>query len=159
MLGMEKIDWKGDVPGLPHSGGETHLLREVMRIHQALHNVFSREVGMPMSRLALLRLLALCYPKSAGILEMARRLGINAAAVTRRVQELERLGLVQRLPDLADRRRSSVKLSARGKKLFARIHGRTHEFEELIQAGVTEQELAIAAKVLAMLRAALEKMH
>jgi DNA-binding MarR family transcriptional regulator len=156
---MEKMDWKGNVPGLRHSGGETHILREVMRIHQAILNVFSREFEMPMSRLGLLRLLALCYPEATGILELARRLGINASAVTRRVQELERLGWVQRLPDQSDRRRSSVKLSAKGRKQFVQIHEHTHEFEDSIQAGLTDQELLTAAKVLSVLRETLEKMH
>ena len=71
---------------LHHEGDESHLLKEIMRTHQALLNVFSREVGMPAARLSLMRLLAICHHEKLGVMQIARRLGIDAAAVTRQVQ-------------------------------------------------------------------------
>ena len=66
-----------DVPGLHHAGGEPHLLREIMRTHQALVSVFTRKVGVPGARLVLLRVLAKCHPDAVGIVEIARRLGVT----------------------------------------------------------------------------------
>ena len=37
----------GGILDLHHTGDEPHLLREIMRTHQAVLNVFSRQVGMP----------------------------------------------------------------------------------------------------------------
>ena len=64
-----------------------------MRTHQALLNVFSREVGMPAARLSLMRILAIGYHEKLGIMQIARRLGIDAAAVTRQVQAMEAMAL------------------------------------------------------------------
>ena len=73
---------------LHHTGDEPHLLREIMRTHQAVLNVFSRKVGMPAAQLTLMRLLAICHPEAVGIMEIARQLGINAAAVSRQVKAM-----------------------------------------------------------------------
>ena len=58
---------------LHHKGDESHLLKEIMRTHQALLNVFSREVGMPAARLSLMRLLAIGYHEKLGVMQIARR--------------------------------------------------------------------------------------
>src|SRR5512137_2005549 len=101
-----KIDNKGN-PAFPkHTGDEPHLLREIVRAHQVLMAGFSREVGMPASRFALMRVLA---DGDAGVTDLARRLGVNAAAVTRQLQEMEAEGLVRRRADPGDGRRSYVR--------------------------------------------------
>ena len=145
-----------DIPSLDHAGGEPHLLRAIMRTHQALLNVFSRQVGMPAARLILLRLLVNCRPKELGIVEIARRLDINAAAVTRQIKEMEKQQLVTRRSDPKDGRRSYVRLTARGRKLFEKVHERSHEFEQRLAAHVSEDEVLTATRVLVQLRSALE---
>ena len=62
---------------LHHNGDEPHLLREIVRTHQVLMTGFSREVGMPASRFALMRILA--NNEGVGVMALARQLGINAA--------------------------------------------------------------------------------
>jgi DNA-binding MarR family transcriptional regulator len=157
-MGMEKHEWSGEVNGLKHKGGEPHLIFEIMRTHHALMNVFSRKVGMPFSRLALLRVLALAFPVEIGILEIARRLNINGAAVTRQIRDMDELGLIARAPDERDGRRCNVKLTAKGRKLFEQIHERQHELEKYFASGeLTLEEIQTAAKVLIRLRSALEK--
>jgi DNA-binding MarR family transcriptional regulator len=156
---MEKNEWSDQVEGLHHKGGEPHLLFEIMRTQRALMNVFSRKMGMPFSRVTLLRVLALAFPGGIGILDIARRLNINGAAVTRQVKEMERLGLVVRTPDQRDGRRRYVKLSAEGRALFEEIHQMQHEFEKSYASfELKPEEVRIAAKVLSRLRSALEKM-
>ena len=85
---------------------------------------------MPFSRVTLLRVLALAFPGEMEISEIARRLHVNGAAVTRQIKEMEGLGLVTRMSDARDGRRCHVKLTAKGRKLFEQIHERQHEFEK-----------------------------
>jgi len=156
---MEEHEWSGEVAGLQHKGGEPHLIFEIMRTHHALVNFFSRKVGLPFSRVTLLRLLARTTPAEMGILEIARRLRVNGAAVTRQIKEMEKLGLVRRAPDERDGRRYPVKLTTKGRKLFEQIHQRQHDFERYFASGeLTPEELQVAAKVLFRMRSVLEKM-
>jgi DNA-binding MarR family transcriptional regulator len=46
--------------------------------------------------------------------QLAERLGIDAPAVTRKVQQLERLGFVSRGPDAEDRRATRIQLTSAG---------------------------------------------
>jgi DNA-binding MarR family transcriptional regulator len=144
-----------DAGALPHRGDEPHLLREVFRTYQVLMSGFARATGMPASRFALMRLLALAE-RDLGVTDLARRLGIDSAAATRQVQELEREGLVGRRADSRDARRSMVSLSAKGKKLFAEIHERTHELEGSLASVIGAEAMRSAALVLSQLRAFIE---
>lgn len=140
---------------LPHRGDEPHLFREVLRTSQVLMSGFARATGMPAARFVLLRLLA-GTEGDTGVSDLARRLGINPAAVTRQVQDLERDGVVRRLPDGRDGRRSRLRLTPKGKRLFLAIHARTHELEVELSAVLGAEELRAAAAVLAKLRTFLE---
>ena len=156
---MSTSDTFEEVPGLPHKGDEPHLLREILRTHQTMIGVFSRRVGMPLARLALLRLLAGNEPGGLGVMEMARRLDVNAAAITRQVQEMESAGLIVRRADKRDARRHSVCLTRKGLETFQQIHERAHRFERSLGACISDADMATAAKVLAQLRTALEDLR
>ena len=134
-----------------HGGDETHIFREVFRTHQVLMNCISRQIGMPASHFALMRLLAVDGP-DLGIMDLARQLGVDAAAVTRQVQALERERLVRRRADPKDGRRSSVHLSPKGRRLFSEIHDRNHEFERSLSSVISGEEMTIATNVLTKLR-------
>jgi DNA-binding MarR family transcriptional regulator len=116
---------------------------------------FARATGMPASRFGLMRLLAVCE-KDAGITDLARHLGINAAAVTRQVQDMEREGLIRRHADSKDGRRSYVSLSPKGRRVFEEIHTRTHELERSLSSELGAEQMRSAAMVLAKLRAFVE---
>lgn len=141
---------------LLHPGKENHLIREIMITSQALLNVFSREVGMTSGRLALLRLLAVSDPDGVGIMELARLLGVNAAAVTRQVKGMEKDDLVERSADDRDGRRSYVRLTDKGRRLFGLVHDRAHEFEKALCGTAGEEDIAVAVSVLAKVRGAIE---
>lgn len=138
-----------------HRGDEPHLLREVIRTSQVLMAGFSREIGMPASRLAVLRILAVT-DSDAGVMDIARRLGVNAALVTRQVQDLERDRLIQRRSDPKDGRRTRLSLSPKGQRLFEEIHERGHVLERSLSAVISADEMAAAVTVLAKLRAFVE---
>ncbi|MDO9083381.1 MAG: MarR family transcriptional regulator [Humidesulfovibrio sp.] len=151
---MDSSKKSGSEP-LQHRGDEPHLLREVFRTYQVLVSGFARKTGMPSSRFALIRLLAIS-DGDVGITELARQLGINSAAVTRQVQELERERLISRRSDTKDGRRSYVRLSSKGRTLFEELHERTHELERSLSLVLGAEEMRGAAMVLAKLRTFVE---
>jgi len=134
-----------------HRGDEPHLLREVVRTYQVLMTMVSRELGMPASRFALMRFLAVAETE-VGVMDLARQMGVNAAAITRQVQELERERLVRRRADPNDRRRSYLSLSPKGRKLFEVIHGRNHELERSLSSVLGAEEMRTATMVLTKLQ-------
>ena len=98
------------------TGDEPHLLREIMRTHQEVLNVFSRQVGMPGARLALMRFLAIRHPEPVGDHGDRSTTGHSMrAAVTRQVKVMESERLVERCADARDGRRSYVNLTADGR--------------------------------------------
>jgi len=141
----------GPTPGLHHAGDEVHLLREVMRTHQVLVGTYARALGAPAARMGLMRLLAIAQGR-LGTNALARRLGVNPAAVTRQLNELEREGLAIRTADARDGRRSSVALTPRGLEAFHEIHDRGHAFERALATELSAAELEIAVRVLQRLR-------
>ncbi len=146
---------RDDLAGLPHRGDEPHLLREVFRTYQVLLSGFARATGMPSSRFALMRLLAKAEG-DVGVTDLARQLGINPAAVTRQIQELEADRLVKRRADPKDGRRSYVALSTKGRTQFGEIHARTHELENSLTSVLGAEEMQRAAMVLSKLRTFVE---
>lgn len=149
------MDITEDISGLAHAEEGSRLLREIMRTYQALLGTFSRDVGMPAARLAVLRLLAGCRLGELGILDIARWLGVNASAVTRQVKGMEEQHLVARRSDPRDRRRSYLRLTAEGREAFEEIHERGHEFERALTAGLSEEDVATATRVLVQVRSAI----
>jgi DNA-binding MarR family transcriptional regulator len=141
---------------LRHRGDESHLFREIFRTYQVLKAGFERVTGMTASRIMLMHLLA-GSERALGIAEMADRLEIDRAAVTRLVQDLEREGLVSRHAAANDGRRSYIGLTAHGRASFERVHARTHEIERELSATLGEREVKEAALTLAKLRAVVER--
>lgn len=141
---------------LYHRGDESHLLREIVRTHQVMMHKLSRHLGMPASQLALLRVLA-AAEDDVGIMDLARSLDVNAAAITRQIQEMEKGGLIRRRPDVRDKRRYNLRLSAKGRKTFEDIHNRSHRLERALSEVVTETEAATAARILERVREFIEK--
>jgi DNA-binding MarR family transcriptional regulator len=92
-----------------------------------------------------------------GVLEIARTMGINGAAITRLVKKMEERGLVIRRADKLDGRKSYLRLSAKGRALLLQIHQRMHEFEDSLIADIDKKEIEIAKGILFQLRIALEK--
>jgi DNA-binding MarR family transcriptional regulator len=143
-----------------HAAGEQeHLLQAIIRTNQVLINGFSRLVGMPASRLLLMRELANAPPAGIGILKIARQLGINAAAVTRSVKQMEQQGFIKRRADGKDRRRSYITLSAKGVRTCEQLHAHGHELERSLSSVISSEETAVAVRVMAVVRTSLEKLQ
>jgi DNA-binding MarR family transcriptional regulator len=65
----------------------------------------------------------LVEPESLRLCDLAERLGIDSPAVTRKVQQLEHLGLVARSPDPQDGRASRLLLTEEGRRSIERLLG------------------------------------
>ncbi len=143
-------------PALPHSGREPHLLRDIVRTHQLLMDVASREIGVTVARLGVMRVLAVLDERERGVLHIARELGVDAAAVTRQVQDLEKEGIAERTRDPRDGRRAVIRLTEKGRRVFADLHERAHALEEALVAGLPATDVAAAGRVLGQVRAILE---
>jgi DNA-binding MarR family transcriptional regulator len=140
---------------LQHQAGEPYLIQEIIRTYQVLIAGLSRRTGIASSRFALMRLLA-DADGDVGVMELARQLGINPAAVTRQVQELEREELVLRRADPKDGRRTGIRLSAKGQKLLDELLEFSHEFERLLSSTLSPEEMATTAAALKKLRTFVE---
>lgn len=138
-----------------HQGGEPHLIQEIIRTYQVLIAEITQRTGMKSSRFALMRVLV-DADADVGVMEIARQLGINAAAVTRQVQELESERLVRRRADPNDGRRTCIRLSPKGRKLMDELLQCSHEFERLLSSALSAEEMANAAIALNKLRSFVE---
>jgi DNA-binding MarR family transcriptional regulator len=149
---MSKSSKTAGPPNLQHTGREPHILREVMLTYQAILSDFSRVIGMPAARFGILRIVAVSYPELLGPMEIARRLGVNAAAITRQLHEMEADGLIIRAGSASDARRRHVELTVHGRETFERLHRRNHYFEDQLRPICSDQDLSSAVKVLAEIR-------
>lgn len=161
MIYYKEVNHRAPFPDerLLHAGGESRLLREVIRTSQVLMSGFSRVVGVSASRLALMRLLAKGSPEGAGTVKIARQLGIDAAAVTRLAKEMEKDRLVVRRADTEDHRRSYFRLSAKGMRTAQRLHKQGHELERSLDKAIGAADIAVAIKVLTSLRVLMEDLR
>jgi DNA-binding MarR family transcriptional regulator len=137
---------------------EPHLVQEIIRAYQVIVAEVARRTGMKSSRFALMRVLA-DAEDDLGIMELSRQLGVNAAAVTRLVQELESERLVRRRADPQDGRRTCIRLSPKGRKLMDELLQCSHDFEELLSSALNPEEMVDAAMALSKLRSFVESLR
>jgi DNA-binding MarR family transcriptional regulator len=72
--------------------------------------------------------------------ELADRIGVETPTVTRMAQRMERVGLVRRVPDGADRRLVRVYLTEAGARLRALMPSATRAVAERALEGFTAEE-------------------
>ena len=84
---------------------------------------------------------------------IAALLGINATQMVFLVDELERLGLIERRRNPADRRSHALYLTGQGQAMLARVRAVTADHEASVTAGLTgeerEQLLALLGRIAA----------
>ncbi len=74
--------------------------------------------------------------------DLAELLGIDTPSVTRKVQQLERLGLVTSVPDVDDKRAKRIGLTTRGEKTIDRLLAALHNRLARLFTGWTNDEVA-----------------
>lgn len=85
--------------------------------------MITQEAGLTIDRPAaqILQTLILCQPKKLRLQELAIQLGIEPPSVTRKTQELEQNGYVERVADPQDRRATYLTITAAGREVAERL--------------------------------------
>jgi DNA-binding MarR family transcriptional regulator len=94
---------------------------------------------------------------SLRLCDLAERLGIDSPAVTRKVQQLEHLGLVVRSPDPVDGRASRLLLTREGKRSIERLLGARRMWLERMLSEWPPADRLEFSRLLALFAATIEE--
>lgn len=109
---------------LEHFGDPTamRLATSVIRVQQILLarlDAALKPFGVTFARYEVLVLLTFSHSGSLPLSKIGERLMVHPTSVTNVIDRLEQQGLVRRVPDTADRRRTLAELTEEGKDLVA----------------------------------------
>ncbi len=123
-----------------------HLLPVARRLNRSADKVI-RELGLSNANGWVLVHVS---RTEAGIQQgaLAELIGISGASLVPRLDQLEAAGLITRAPDPANRRVNHVRLTADGHALARRIEAAFAALRKAALADVTDDELAVAHRVL-----------
>jgi DNA-binding MarR family transcriptional regulator len=100
----------------------------------------ARRVGVNSSDLECLDLILMSGPSTAG--DIARHTGLTSGAVTGLIDRLERLGLVERAADAADRRKVLVRVREDRIGAIAALYTPLEKAMQALLAGYSKEEFA-----------------
>jgi DNA-binding MarR family transcriptional regulator len=101
-----------------------------------LHDYFARQAGVDIDQAGLAVLYVLHGEKTAlRITDVAGRLSVDAPAVTRKAQQLERLGLVSRAKDADDARACLLRPTPEGRRVVRKFLLARHRWLTALLAG------------------------
>jgi DNA-binding MarR family transcriptional regulator len=132
-----------------------HLLREVLLTYRQLLRRLTAETGLSGAQFEVMREMALADGRST-VSALSRELGVDPAAVSRLVANLQEAGYLSRQSDERDRRRQPVVLTEQGRGLMVAFHEKVHECELALAAALDPASVEIATRVLNSLRDALQ---
>ena len=92
--------------------------------------------------------------RSGGVMpqkEIAESIGVEGPTVVRVLDGLERMGLIERRDQPADRRTKDVHLTSQASMLLEQINRITTGWREEIWTGVSDEDLAVCERVIATL--------
>jgi DNA-binding MarR family transcriptional regulator len=90
--------------------------------------------------------------------ELARRLQVQPATITKMLQRMEKAGFVERRPDPDDQRVSRVYLTGEGRAVRAGVQQVWHQLEEEAFAGFTPDERLLLRRFFVQIRENLKQM-
>jgi DNA-binding MarR family transcriptional regulator len=88
-------------------------------VSESLHDLYAGPFGLTVTQWRVMAALGRFAPLTAS--HVSKRIVMDKVAVSRAVTDLTKRGLVERATDRQDRRRASLRLSARGRAMHARI--------------------------------------
>jgi DNA-binding MarR family transcriptional regulator len=107
-------------------------------VSEALHDLYAGPHGLSVTQWRVMAALGHHAPLTAS--EVGRRIVMDKVAVSRAVAGLMKRGLVERATDRNDRRRASLRLSARGQAMHARIVPIALAYEEKLYQALDTAE-------------------
>jgi DNA-binding MarR family transcriptional regulator len=126
------------------------LLQQLSRTYHELAAAFERHMGMSRARWVILAQLR--REEALSQAQLAERLRVDAAAITRQVQQLERDGLVMRWADPEDNRFTLTALTSQGRQTVEELYCRRDSFEAGVTAGLNQEEIATMRRALTQIR-------
>lgn len=123
-------------------------------VSESLHDLYGQPFGLSVTQWRVMAALGGFAPLTAS--EVGQRIIMDKVAVSRAVSGLMQAGLVERATDSSDRRRSSLRLSARGRTVHARIVPLALAFQDRLYEALSGDERrtfdALSDKLLARAR-------
>jgi DNA-binding MarR family transcriptional regulator len=115
-----------------------HLLGQVCKLHHARAHALLEALGLYRGQPRLLHAL---YERE-GIThgELAERLRVTPATITKMIQRMEKAGFVERRPDPTDQRVSRVYLTEAGHAIHEAVDDALGTLEDESLAGLSEEE-------------------
>jgi DNA-binding MarR family transcriptional regulator len=107
-------------------------------VSESLHDLYAGPFGLSVTQWRVMAALGRFAPLTAS--DVGQRIVMDKVAVSRAVAGLLKRGLVERAADRNDRRRASLRLSARGKTMHARIVPLALGYEERLYQALTSEQ-------------------
>jgi DNA-binding MarR family transcriptional regulator len=147
------------VPRAPIEDIEAALQSVVRTLNQVrVHDRLLRAASVHVDRAGSALLYRLSVePDGLRVTDLAERLGVDAPTVTRKVQQLEREGLVARREDPFDRRASRLGLTPEGKRIIAKVLAARRAWLTRLLAGWDQDDQAQFARLLSRFGEALTR--
>ncbi|MEH7418185.1 MarR family transcriptional regulator [Neobacillus drentensis] len=89
--------------------------------------------------------------ESATLVELSHYMSVEKPTVTRTINRLEELGLVEHVPG-KDKREKRMQLSASGQEVYKDVRVTIDQYEQEILEGITEQEQIEAIRIMGEIR-------
>ena len=114
----------------------------VTRLARSMERDFERRLRpLGITRGAYAVLSAIHHDKKTRPAELANYLGVDAAAITRHLDRVEELGLIERKPNPADRRSTQIELTTDGRRVVSRGRSSSEATNEKFTACLTADEV------------------
>ena len=107
-------------------------------VSESLHDLYAEPFGLSVTQWRVMAALGRFAPLTAS--DVGQRIVMDKVAVSRAVAGLMQRGLIERATDRADRRRASLRLSARGRAMHARIVPLALAYEDRLYKVLSAEE-------------------
>jgi DNA-binding MarR family transcriptional regulator len=135
---------------LPESESLDQLLAQICRLKHARVQALLETLGLYEGQPSMLR--ALWSQEGLTHTDLAKRLRVQPATITKMIQRMEKAGFVERRPDPQDERVSRVYLTEAGRAVQADVRDVWHTLEREAFAYLTEEQRAQLRHLLLQIR-------
>jgi len=134
----------------PDSEPLDHLLAQVCRLHHSRARTLLHGLGLYRGQPPVLH--ALWEQEGITHSDLAARMHVTPATITKMIQRMEKAGFVERRPDPQDQRVSRVYLTDAGRAIQAEVHQVFRTLEEETMAGFMLEEHVLLRRFLLQIR-------
>jgi DNA-binding MarR family transcriptional regulator len=135
---------------LPESESLDQLLAQICRLKHARVQALLETLGLYEGQPSMLR--ALWSQEGLTHTDLAKRLRVQPATITKMIKRMEKAGFVERRPDPQDERVSRVYLTETGRAVQADVRDVWHTLEKEAFAYLTEEQRAQLRHLLLQIR-------